>query len=119
MAWYTLFAHAFNLSNIRVKCRYSSILLRVLITRIDDEKLPNPGSRPVETHDDSVWIMVHASFRFCVSYAVIETGIIEQPSIYHGKDVFVLLEMSVLLAGAIILLDYTNGDLCRVTVEVD
>ena len=55
-----------------------------MITRIDDEKLPNPGSRPVETHDDSVtvWIMVHASFRYCVSYAVIETGIFEQPSIY-------------------------------------
>ena len=93
-----------------------------MITRIDDEKLPNPGSRPVETHDDSVWIMVHASFRYCVSYAVIETGIFEQPSIYYGKDVFVLLPMletSVLIAGATILLDYTNGDLCRVTVEVD
>ena len=70
-AWYTLFAHAFNLSNIRVKCRYSSILLRAMITRIDDEKLPNLGSRPIETHDDSVWIMAHASFRYCVSYAVI------------------------------------------------
>ena len=90
-----------------------------MITRIDDEKLPNPGSRP---HDDSVWIMVHASFRYCVSYAVIETGIFEQPLIYYGKDVFVLLPMletSVLLAGTTILLDYTNGDLCRVTVEVD
>ena len=54
---------AFNLSNIRVKCRYSSILLRAMITRIDDKKLPNPDSRPVETHDVSVWIMVHASFR--------------------------------------------------------
>ena len=62
-AWYTLFAHAFNLSNIRVKCRYSSILLRaiIMITWIDDEKLPNPGSHPVETHDDIVcglWCML-------------------------------------------------------------
>ena len=50
------------------------------------------------------WIRVHASFRYCVSYAVIETGIFEKPSIYYGKDVFVLLPMletSVLLAGAI------------------
>ena len=62
--------------------------------------------------------MVHASFRYYVSYAAIETGIFEQPSIYYGV-LLPMLETSVLQAGATILLDYTNGDLCRVTVEVD
>ena len=50
-----------------------------------------------------------------MSLTLLETGIFEQPSIYYGV-LLPMLETSVLQAGATI---QTNGDLCRVTVEVD